>query len=162
MTKQKNGMELKKGNCGIPDMENQHGKKENLMKKLAWCVQNNTTLSIPTDLNSAKQAVNKDIIENTTLKKKSVFASIASLFSKFMNILLPEHVVNIAQVKLPTIQGVYDLTIDIDGCYYANGLLVSNSDAFRMLALTQSEFRSDQGISDGQYDRMKGLWGWKV
>jgi len=30
---------------------------------------------------------------------------------------------------------VYDLTVDLHHCYYANGLLVSNSDAFRYLSV---------------------------
>jgi hypothetical protein len=36
------------------------------------------------------------------------------------------------------------------------------ADAFRMMGITESEFRPDQGVDDGDYDRMKGLWGWKV
>ena len=36
------------------------------------------------------------------------------------------------------------------------------ADAFRMLAITESDFRPDQGVGDGDYDRMKGLWGWRV
>jgi len=34
---------------------------------------------------------------------------------------------------------VYDLTVEHDHCYYANGLLVSNSDAFRYGAIKQKE-----------------------
>jgi hypothetical protein len=36
------------------------------------------------------------------------------------------------------------------------------ADAFRMLAITESSFRADRGIDDEDYDRMKGMWGWKV
>ena len=36
------------------------------------------------------------------------------------------------------------------------------ADAFRVLAMTESSFRSDVGVSDSIYDRMKSLWGWKV
>lgn len=36
------------------------------------------------------------------------------------------------------------------------------ADAFRMLAITESDFRPDTGVGDSDYDRMKGLWGWRV
>lgn len=36
------------------------------------------------------------------------------------------------------------------------------ADSFRMLAITESEFRPDLGVDDGQYERMKGMWGWRV
>lgn len=42
-------------------------------------------------------------------------------------------VVNIKREKEEV--NVYDLTVDVDHCYYANGLLVSNCDAFGAMAL---------------------------
>ncbi len=36
------------------------------------------------------------------------------------------------------------------------------ADAFRMLAVTESSFRADQGVGDVQYELMKQSWGWKV
>lgn len=36
------------------------------------------------------------------------------------------------------------------------------ADAFRMLAITESEFRPDRGVGDVDYDRMKNMWGWKA
>jgi phage terminase large subunit len=36
------------------------------------------------------------------------------------------------------------------------------ADAFRMLAVTEEDFRPEGGVSDTQYDKMKGLWGWQV
>lgn len=36
------------------------------------------------------------------------------------------------------------------------------ADAFRMLAITESSFRQDHGVDDSDYDRMKGMWGWKI
>lgn len=35
------------------------------------------------------------------------------------------------------------------------------SDAFRMLAVSLNNFRSDGGVDDLQYEKMKGLWGWR-
>jgi phage terminase large subunit len=36
------------------------------------------------------------------------------------------------------------------------------ADAFRMLAITESDFQTDQGPSDNQYDMMRSKWGWKI
>lgn len=36
------------------------------------------------------------------------------------------------------------------------------ADAFRMLALTESDYRPDGGVTDSQYEMMKNRWGWKV
>ena len=36
------------------------------------------------------------------------------------------------------------------------------ADAFRMLAITESDFRSDSGVGDTQYEAMKSRWGWRV
>ncbi len=36
------------------------------------------------------------------------------------------------------------------------------SDAFRMLAVTESSFQADQGIGDVQYELMKQNWGWRA
>jgi len=36
------------------------------------------------------------------------------------------------------------------------------ADAFRMMAITENQFRPDRGVDDVDYDRMKSLWGWKV
>ena len=36
------------------------------------------------------------------------------------------------------------------------------ADAFRMLAVTEADFRPDQGVGDIQYELMKNQWGWKI
>lgn len=36
------------------------------------------------------------------------------------------------------------------------------ADAFRALAVTEGSFLPEHGIADDDYDRMKGLWGWRV
>ena len=40
-------------------------------------------------------------------------------------------------INLQTTQKVYDIEVDDDHCYYANGILVSNSDAWRYMALAE-------------------------
>jgi hypothetical protein len=46
-----------------------------------------------------------------------------------------KHVVESVTLSFQEQQEVYDLEIEDDHCYYANGFLVSNSDAFRYLAV---------------------------
>lgn len=36
------------------------------------------------------------------------------------------------------------------------------ADSFRMLAITESDFRPESGVSDSDYDRMKARWGWQA
>lgn len=103
-----------------------------------------------------------DITASTTLRKRIDHAWFVSAISRFMSTLRPERVVKIAPVRLPTTRCVYDLTVEGDGCYYANGILVSNSDSFRVLATTESSFRQDRGVDDTDYENMRHVWGWKV
>jgi len=36
------------------------------------------------------------------------------------------------------------------------------ADAFRMMAITENDFRPDSGVSDNDYDNMKARWGWQA
>jgi phage terminase large subunit len=53
---------------------------------------------------------------------------------------------------------VYDLTVDLHHCYYANGVLVSNSDAFGMIAIYKATTMESQGAWDKPLRRgLKGI-----
>ena len=52
--------------------------------------------------------------------------------------------VGIKRITKGEIQPVYDLTVERDQCYYANGILVSNSDSFRYLAIAYKEERPER------------------
>jgi hypothetical protein len=53
---------------------------------------------------------------------------------------------------------VYDLTVDLHHCYYANGVLVSNSDAFGMIAIYKATTMSSQDTWDKPLRRnLKGV-----
>jgi ethanolamine transporter EutH len=68
---------------------------------------------------------------------KNAFVVFAKLYTVVINTMLQKHVVKSVQVYCVQEQKeVFDLTIDIDNCYYANGYLVSNCDCIRYLALS--------------------------
>jgi len=51
--------------------------------------------------------------------------------------------VELKKCKIP--EKVYDITVDIDGCYYANGYLVSNSDSVRYMANARIQYGRGPG-----------------
>lgn len=74
------------------------------------------------------------------------------LYSFVINMLLKKHVVRSVQsFQCSVPEKVYDLTIETDNCYYANGYLVSNSDAVRYLCLSLPKTRD--GLSPEDLDR---------
>ena len=74
------------------------------------------------------------------MKKGIVLFVVKSL--SVINTLLRRHVVKSVELKcLNTQEEVYDLTIDIDNCYYINGYLVSNCDSLRYLAISLPKTR---------------------
>ncbi len=92
-------------------------------------------------LNFAESIVRRQIEELTKLIIPNVIALYAMLYSLVINTVLKRHVVQAVQVKQSEGDGkkpvkVYDLTIDQDNCYYANGYLVSNCDAIRYLCFS--------------------------
>jgi hypothetical protein len=160
--KQKHGISPKREENGIVSMEKILGKIERLQLNLASFARSLMRHLFLTDRNSVPGPVNKDITGNTISEKNRVYALFVDRLSRFMNILRRERVVSLVPLQCQTTQSVYDLTVESDGCYYAQGFLVSNSDAFRYLAITESSFRPDRGVDDNDYQKMMGLWGPKV
>lgn len=161
-TEQKNGIDPKKERNGIKLMGRKLGLTGNLVRKTVLFAKKLTRPFTQIEPSFALKNAKENTTESTILRKKSVFVRFAALISRFTNILQPERVVGLVPVQCQTTQNVYDLTVECDKCYYAQGFLVSNSDAFRMLAITESDFRPDRGVGDGDYDQMKQMWGWKV
>jgi hypothetical protein len=85
----------------------------------------------------------KDIYQVSTMK--SVIAYYATKSSSLINIFLRKPVVKSVPLNLQEPQEVYDLEIEDDHCYYANGFLVSNSDAFRYLAVGLKTMQARDG-----------------
>jgi hypothetical protein len=55
---------------------------------------------------------------------------------------------------------VYDITVDVDHCYFANGILVSNSDSIRYMANARIQFGRGLGsLSKSKLDEIKSQAG---
>ena len=82
----------------------------------------------------------------------SVLAVFVKTLSLVTNTALRRHVVKSVEInKLCLPVEVYDLTVETDNCYYANGYLVSNSDAMRYLSISLSKVRD--GLSPEDLER---------
>lgn len=93
----------------------------------------------------------------------SVCALFAGLFLRLINTVLPERVVRIVPLNYEAkSKDVYDLTVENDHCYYAEGILVSNShpaDSFRHLAQAyrQGLIRPRFDVEDEQFDQRRAM-----
>jgi phage terminase large subunit len=100
---------------------------------------------------NAKQKL--DINLESIMKKEGAKCVISPLCAT--NIYLKERVVSIVPLHLQTTQKVYDFEVEKDHCYYANGILVSNSDSFRYLAIAVKKFVDNSSeMNDKEADRM--------
>jgi hypothetical protein len=71
-----------------------------------------------------------------------------------------QHVVtNVELQKCATPNMVYDLTIEIDNCYYANDYLVSNCDAFRYLAEGLKFVHGPNQSAANEISAVNAYWG---
>ena len=83
---------------------------------------------------------------------KIVCAVYAKVYSFVINTVLRRHVVlNVRAYQLSKPRLVYDLTIENDHCFYANGYLVSNCDSFRYLCVSLPKTRDS--LSAEELDR---------
>jgi len=71
------------------------------------------------------------------LTMKTVLVKFAKKCSVLTNMLLRERVQRVVPLNYRNVT-VYDIEVDGDNCYYANGILVSNCDAARYLAIVVS------------------------
>jgi intein/homing endonuclease len=78
---------------------------------------------------------NKNNVLNLIKIVKNVYASFVEMLFRLINGKPRSHVLKLAPHKDKCLQKVYDLEVEHDHCYYANGVLVSNSDAFRYAAM---------------------------
>jgi hypothetical protein len=150
ITKQLNGIEVQRGASGIENMrktvypfykdQNIHSSVSHVQKNswVKWFGQNSVVIIV------------KQNIEYFSAKTlKIVIVAYAKSYSLVVNMLLRKHVVKSVRVYQPVEpKEVYDLTIEHDHCYYANGCLVSNSDAFRYMCVSLSKTRDSLSAED--------------
>jgi len=76
----------------------------------------------------------------------------ARLHSFVISTLLRKHAVKSVQnYQLAQAKEVFDITVETDNCYYANGYLVSNSDAMRYLSVSLA--KTSDGLSAAELER---------
>lgn len=132
----KNGIDPKKGENGIKITQTKpfpYSKKSDTQKNA-----NGVIKTIPL-CTLGKDFVQMDAKQNTGFIRELIMKIVSVKFVKKLLKLISmpskRHAVTNVELKKCSIpKKVYDLTIEEDGCYYANGYLVSNCDAMRYLA----------------------------
>jgi hypothetical protein len=127
---QKHGTHLQKDLHGTVKMESKHGKTESLLNALAKFVVVCSPVFSLQKQSSAQNLVLKNTITKNKHRKVSVL--IARLNSLLTNIGLKSVALETAPISYEVSETkVYNLTLDEDNVYYANGILVANcADAF--------------------------------
>lgn len=143
MLKQKNGIKAQKDMSGTSNMLKilcLHAQVKNtkcsalcaakyFMEK--WLIKSTAVIYVKTNIEYCKRKISK-----------TATVVFVKLFSLVADTLLKKHVVkNVRQYQLAEPKEVWDLSIEEDHCYYANGYLVSNSDAMRYLCVGLSKIR---------------------
>ncbi len=127
-----NGMGAKKAGRSTQSLGDTLGNTANNICATAICVEKNILLRTLKGLNGVMEVAGRRVMHLIGNFGKSVIASSARKLLRFSNAVRPERVVKIVRLtlsgkNLQNTTPVYDLTIEDDHCYYANGILVSNS-----------------------------------
>ena len=147
MQKQLNGIEVKWDENGIETMQRIHCQAyaEQDIQKHAKFAQNNIKANRHGN-DSVLMRVKRSIASSiNSILRIGIVASV-KLYSIAINTLLRKHAVKTVRsysVEQPKV--VFDLTIDVDNCYYANGYLVSNCDAARYLFVSVGKTKDGLG-----------------
>lgn len=135
---------------GISNMEKKCLQKERVLKNHVLSATSNMSrfgLDQNTVLTSARQE--RGICQEKTMRSGN--ATIAKKNLPVTNTLKRNHVVRSVPVLLETKQNVYDIEVEDDHCYYANTILVSNSDwadAFRYMCEAVSHIEAAKNRND--------------
>ncbi len=159
--KQKNGIGQKKEGSGIEIMQkiasHQLWEKDiNLNVTFAKKI-----LSGNRDGKDFVQTIARQNIESSqgSILKKEIAVYVMK-FLRSINTLSKRHVVTDVEFqKCDTQNMVYDLTIEKDNCYYANGYLVSNCDSIRYLAEGMRFINSGKSSPDNDIKAINAYWG---
>jgi hypothetical protein len=132
--RQASGMGVKRALLSIQPLEKRLGSCGRSSLSNAMFAEKNTPRHTQHDQTFAQTSVNKSNAESTVKTCVKELALFVGKFLKGINTQKGKRVKKIVQMSCKSVP-VYDLTVDIDHCYYANGVLVSNSDAFRYFAV---------------------------
>jgi len=159
--KQMYGMHHQRARNFIRLLANIHGGIENDLLGNVTFATKNTNVHTQGDQTSAQTTVNQQTGGCKVKTGQSGRALFAKLCLRLINTVRPERVVRVVQLNCEAKpRDVYDLTVKDDHCYYANGLLVSNShpaDSFRYMtkSLTKVANTRDQEKNKQEWIALK-------
>jgi hypothetical protein len=143
LQKLQNGIKVKKGLNGINNTQLDAILEKTTVKNMnVKFVEPNTFQKQNTEnfaqiiANLNLEELTKQILKNVNVK--SVLEDIESI-----NILETLHVQQVVELNTEDKIRVYDFTVENDHCYFANDLLVSNSDGFRYLCNAYKKYFAD-------------------
>jgi phage terminase large subunit len=155
----KNGIEVQQEENGTLNIPKTYGKKESAFRRTVNYVINCLTLGWYGQNIAAMPASKKrDIEKRKPGKSDNVLC--ADTIMRHMTHLSQKHVVKNAQLNDKFTQKVYDFEVEDDHCYFANGILVSNSDSFRYAAVGIKSIGFKQSNSiENEMNAIKAYWG---
>lgn len=124
----KYGMDQKKGLNGIKNMERKFLQANRYLKELVKYVAKNIHLN-GKDQECVQMHVEQNLEEEQVRTTKKEYVQYVEKNLNVLNTRKLKHVLGNVEQYLGTEIDVYDLEIERDHCYFANGLLVSNSNA---------------------------------
>lgn len=155
------GMQTKKDGSGTRNMRRDSGSAlldiiENIVisAERSSCALTPGTDSAPINVKQGSDS----LAESTT---NGACAASAGLSFPLIDMCPRERVVRAVGRALEKPIKVYDLCVETDHCYYANGILVSNSDAFRYLSCARAQIKNSTNIDPQDFNqrRMAALYG---
>jgi hypothetical protein len=152
---QRNGTEVKREENGIGNMRSSHylALQERNIQKNASSAQKNSMETVHGQ-SSAQMHAKPNKESNIRQILSIVHAKFVQLSSFVINMLSRKHVVDHVELfQCDTPKQVYDITVQDDQCYYANGYLVSNSDAIRYMC--QALHKTARGMSPEEFNLAK-------
>lgn len=153
-----NGTHRKREKNGIESMEKNVLRKEKNLTVVAQ-IAINILKVFGLMQNFAISIANNDIVQKLKKITKTVYVWFAEKILQRINGKSPSRVVKIVPHTDKSIRKVYDLEVDHDHCYYANEILVSNSDAFRYAAVGIKAIGLGGGSIDQDVKAINTYWG---
>jgi hypothetical protein len=153
--KQSLGIKAMKGVNGINNMAENVGSVEKRLKKLVNFVARFIRRLFQIVQDFAAPIVNQKIDTKICQQWRKDFVSFAEINSALENGQSRERVVRSVPLNYKCKQKVYDFEVEEDHCYYANGILVSNSDAMRTLATGLHYITNVRSASEKAHDELE-------
>lgn len=157
----KNGIPQKKDLCGIVKMEKHVGRivKETSLVSVECAKSRSKHISSMQNTVLAPVNKNGDTNQELISGKRSVKSAKSLLQS--INTKRHARVLSCAPQNSVLIQKVYDLEVESEHCYFANDILVSNSDSLRYAAVAMSK-SGRSGMTEEDAERMANRYAYNT